>query len=97
MKQERVFQVLVAPHISEKASLAGDKRQFVFKVEPSANKLEVKKAVEKLFDVKVKGVRICNMKGKVKRFGRSIGKRNGMKKAYITLQEGYDIEYMGAD
>lgn len=97
MNEERIFQVLKAPHISEKATIIGDKNQYVFKVEPTATKLEVRKAVEKLFDVKVKGVRVCNIKGKVKRFGRSLGKRNSLKKAYVTLQDGYEIEFMGAE
>jgi large subunit ribosomal protein L23 len=94
MNQERLYQVLVAPHVSEKATTVADKsRQVVFKVAVDADKLEVKKAVEKLFKVKVNGVRILNVKGKVKlnRFG--LSRRNNWKKAYVQLAEGHDIDF----
>jgi len=94
MNQERLYQVLVAPHVSEKATNVADKnRQVVFKVAVDADKLEVKKAVEKLFKVKVSGVRILNVKGKVKlnRFG--LSRRNNWKKAYVRLAEGHDIDF----
>lgn len=94
MNQERLYQVLVAPHISEKATNVADKHsQVVFKVAIDANKLEVKKAVEKLFKVKVDGVRIVNVKGKVKlnRFG--LSRRNNWKKAYVQLADGHDIDF----
>ena len=86
--------MLVAPHISEKATNVADKHsQVVFKVAIDANKLEVKKAVEKLFKVKVDGVRIVNVKGKVKlnRFG--LSRRNNWKKAYVQLADGHDIDF----
>jgi large subunit ribosomal protein L23 len=94
MKQERLYQVLAAPHISEKATNAMDNsNQVVFKVAVGANKLEVKKAVEKLFNVKVDAVRLLNIKGKVKqnRFGAS--RRNHWKKAYVRLAEGNNIDF----
>ena len=94
MNQERLYQVLVAPHVSEKATSVADKdRQVVFKVAVDADKLEVKKAVEKLFKVKVSDVRILNVKGKVKlnRFG--LSRRNNWKKAYVRLAEGHDIDF----
>lgn len=98
MNQERVFKVLFGPHISEKATILADQdNQFVFKVATDATKPEIKQAVEQLFDVKVKSVQTSKSKGKVKRFGRTIGKRKDWKKAYVALQEGYDIEFMGAE
>ncbi len=96
MSNERLMKVLLAPHISEKSAMAADaNRQFVFKVLPSANKKEIKDAVELLFEVKVDSVQVCNVKGKKKRFGQIQGRRPNWKKAYVTLQEGYDIEFMG--
>ena len=98
MNQERIMKVLVAPIVSEKSTrLADENRQFAFKVVPDASKPEVRKAVELMFDVKVKGVQIANVNGKVKRFGQKTGKRSDWKKAYVTLAEGHDINFMGAD
>ena len=92
MNQERIFKVLLGPHVSEKATvLADSKNQFVFKVDTTATKLEIKKAVEQLFDVKVKTVATLNVKGKTKRTVRGLGKRNDWKKAYVSLQPGQDI------
>ncbi len=98
MNQERIFTVLKAPHISEKATIVADKaNQFVFKVAPTATKAEIKAAVEQLWDVKVKAVQTLVVKGKSKRFGRTQGKRADWKKAYVSLQEGYDIDFLGAE
>ena len=98
MNQERLMNVLLAPVVSEKSSrLADANRQFVFKVMKNASKPEVKKAVELMFDVKVDSVQISNMRGKVKAHGRSIGRRSDWKKAYVTLSEGHDIDFMGAE
>ncbi|MAR91973.1 MAG: 50S ribosomal protein L23 [Pseudomonadota bacterium] len=98
MNQERIFKVLKAPHISEKATIVSDQdNQFVFKVAKDATKAEIKTAVEKLWDVKVKSVRTLRVKGKNKRFGRSMGKRPDWKKAYVSLQEGFDIDFLGAE
>ena len=94
MNQERVFKVLVGPHISEKASVLADgKSQFVFKVAVDATKLENKKAVESLFSVKVDEVRTVNVQGKTKRTARGLGKRNDWKKAYVSLQAGQDLDF----
>jgi large subunit ribosomal protein L23 len=94
MNQERMFRVLIAPHVSEKAAMGG---HHVFEVAPDATRPEVKKAVESLFGVKVRGVRLLKQKGKRKQFGRTPGKRSDWKKAYVTLEEGQDIELMGAE
>lgn len=97
MNQERIYQVLLSPHVSEKSALLADEQnQHVFKVLPSATKAEIKEAVETLFDVKVSKVRIVNIKGKTKRFGGRIGKRADLRKAYVTLQPGNDIDFAGA-
>ena len=97
MNQERVFKVLVGPHISEKASVLADgKSQFVFKVAVDATKLEIKKAVESLFSVKVDEVRTVNVQGKTKRTARGLGKRNDWKKAYVSLQAGQDLDFTGS-
>ncbi|MBD7978990.1 MULTISPECIES: 50S ribosomal protein L23 [Pseudomonas] len=94
MNQERVFKVLLGPHVSEKATvLADSKSQFVFKVATDATKLEIKKAVESLFSVKVAGIRTVNVQGKTKRTARGLGKRNDWKKAYIALQPGQDLDF----
>ncbi|NNM52761.1 MAG: 50S ribosomal protein L23 [Pseudomonadales bacterium] len=97
MNQERIFQVLLAPHVSEKATVVADKqRQYVFKVKSDATKLEIGKAVEALFSVKVERVNTLNMAGKSKRFGSFMGSRSDWKKAYVTLKEGFDIAFAGA-
>ncbi len=96
MNQERLLTVLLGPHISEKtANIADKNNQHSFKVIPGAKKEEIKKAVEKLFDVKVAAVNTINMKGKNKRFGRREGKRKDWKKAIVTLEEGHDIDLGG--
>lgn len=98
MNQERIMQVLLAPHISEKtAVLADSDRQHVFKVLPTATKIEIKQAVESLFNVKVDQVRVLNVKGKTKRFGQRNGKRSDWRKAYVKLAEGQDIDFAGAN
>lgn len=95
---ERLTQVLLAPHVSEKtAGLADTQNQHVFKVLANANKQEIKSAVEEMFKVKVAAVRTTNMKGKAKRFGRIMGKRSDWKKAYILLEAGHDIDMSGME
>lgn len=97
MNNERVMKVLLAPHVSEKSTIVADQnRQFVFQVMRDASKSEIKQAVEHLFNVEVQAVRVCNAKGKLKRFGQLFGRRNHSKKAYVTLKPGFDIEYAGA-
>jgi len=98
MNQERIFKVLLGPHITEKAATAADggASQIVFKVTTDATKLEVKSAVESLFSVEVADVRVVNVKGKTKRTRFGEGKRNDWKKAYVRLAQGQDIDFMAA-
>lgn len=96
MNEERLYQIILNPVISEKSTMAADRNgQVVFKVRTDATKQEISVAVEKLFDVKVRAVRVVNVRGKVKRFGRTQGMRNNWKKAYVSLQKGYDIDFLG--
>ena len=98
MNEERMYNVLVAPHISEKAAMAAElSGQHTFKVAPDATKLEVKNAVEKIFGVTVVAVRIANSKGKVKRQGVRAGRRSDTRKAIVRLAEGQEIDYMGLE
>ena len=93
MNQEFLLQLIEAPVISEKSTLAADAgNQYVFKVSKAANKKEIKAAVEKLFEVEVEGVKTLNVTGKTKRFGRMLGKRSDWKKAYVRVKSGQDIE-----
>ncbi|MBW3566454.1 MAG: 50S ribosomal protein L23 [Proteobacteria bacterium] len=93
MSQERLLSVLVGPHISEKSTnLLDAANQVVFKVRRDATKMEVRRAVEKLFEVQVDNVTIANVRGKVKRFGANIGRRQDWKKAYVRLAPGQKIE-----
>ena len=98
MNTERLMQVIVAPVISEKATLVGEKnRQVVFEVVPDATKAEIKAAVELLFKeqkVEVGAVNVVNVKGKEKRHGRFIGRRKGIKKAYVSLLGDADINFV---
>ncbi|NMG29092.1 50S ribosomal protein L23 [Aromatoleum evansii] len=96
--QERLMQVLLAPQISEKATFIADKNeQVVFKVASCATKPEVKAAVELLFKVEVKSVQIANVKGKVKRFGKTMGRRKGWKKAFVCLKPGQEINFAAGE
>ncbi len=91
---ERLLQVLLAPQVSEKATYIADKHeQVIFFVVPDATKPEVKAAVELLFKVQVKSVQISNLKGKAKRFGRFMGKRGDLKKAFVCLEPGQEISF----
>ncbi|MDO6387769.1 MULTISPECIES: 50S ribosomal protein L23 [unclassified Uliginosibacterium] len=93
--QERLLQVLLAPQISEKATSVAEKHeQVVFRVASDATKPEIKAAVELLFKVQVDSVQVLNVKGKVKRFGRSIGQRKGWKKAFVCLKPGQEINFV---
>jgi len=93
MNQERVFQILKSPHISEKSAVLGDNaNQAVFRVATDAQKSEIKTAVEQLFNVKVSDVRTVNVKGKTKRQGMRRGKRSDWKKAYVSLEQGHEID-----
>jgi large subunit ribosomal protein L23 len=96
MNQERVMKVLLAPHVSEKATVVAEKhKQFVFRVAPDATKPEIKQAVEQLFSVQVEQVRVVNCGGKTKRSGASYGKRSDFRKAYVALKPGFDIDFTG--
>jgi large subunit ribosomal protein L23 len=96
MSTARLMSILLSPVVSEKSSLAADSgNQFAFRVTTDATKPEIAKAVELMFDVKVDQVRTINVKGKQKRFGGVMGKRNSWKKAYVRLQEGHDIDFAG--
>ncbi len=94
--KDRLYQVVLAPIISEKSTRTADKnRQVVFRVLPSATKPEIKRAVEMAFDVEVESVQVTNVHGKVKRVGRVPGSRKDWKKAYVKLKEGHDIDFSG--
>lgn len=98
MSQERLMKVLLEPHASEKSSVVADKHnQVVFKVVPDATKNEIKQAVEMLFEVNVDSVQVTNVKGKTKRTQSGMGRRKNWKKAYIRLQAGQDINFIGAE
>jgi large subunit ribosomal protein L23 len=89
-------EVIKAPLVSEKGTLLAEStNQVLFKVRPTANKIEVKRAVESLFKVKVEKVRIARYLGKMRRIGRSMGRRPEWKKAYVTLREGDKIDFFG--
>jgi large subunit ribosomal protein L23 len=97
IEQIKLANILQAPIITEKSSNAGDhSNQYVFKVKQSATKLQIKKAVELMFKVDVESVRVLNVKGKIKRFGRNLGKRSDWKKAYVKLQSGQSIQFATA-
>jgi large subunit ribosomal protein L23 len=92
----RLARVLVAPIVSEKATMVAEKRnQVLFKVLRDATKPEIKAAVELMFKVEVESVQTVTQKGKVKRFGRSIGRRDHVKKAYVSLKAGQEINFAG--
>jgi large subunit ribosomal protein L23 len=92
--QERLMQVLLAPQISEKATMLAEKaNQIVFVVTPDATKPEIKAAVELLFKVQVSAVQVANAKGKAKRFGRTMGRRSNVRKAFVSLMPGQEINF----
>lgn len=96
MNELRLMQVLQRPQVSEKANrVAESARQVVFRVAKDATKSEVAQAVELMFDVKVKAVQIANVKGKSRNFRRVAGRRPDWKKAYVSLQDGYNIDFAG--
>ncbi len=98
MNNERLSRILISPVVSEKSTRVADQsKQMVFRVLTDASKSEIRKAVEKMFDVTVTSVRVSTVKGKVKRFGQTIGRRSDWKKAYVTLAVGSDIDFVGAD
>ena len=89
-----VYSVIKKPHVTEKTSLGGEATNTVaIMVDRNANKIEIKQAVESLFNVKVDNVRTINVAGKVKRVGRNYGKQSNWKKAYVTLQQGQSLDF----
>lgn len=92
MKAETAYDIIRAPILTEKSTTASENNQVVFQVAKDATKPAIKQAVEQLFDVKVKAVNTLILKGKVKRFRGRPGKRNDIKKAIVTLEEGQTID-----
>ncbi len=97
ISKERLINVLIAPHVSEKSARLGEIGQYVFRVRTDATKPEIRAAVEFMFSVKVDAVHVVNQMGKAKRFGQIKGRRSDWKKAYIRLAEGQAIEMAGAE
>ena len=98
MSNDRLYQILLSPRVTEKTTHVGeDSNQYVFHVVNDANKAEVKGAVELLFDVSVEAVRMVNVKGKTKSFRMRPGKRSDWKKAYVRVQEGQVIDFLGGE
>jgi large subunit ribosomal protein L23 len=94
MSREQLMSVLVAPHVTEKTSLAmQNHNQYTFRVSRDATKADIRKAVELMFDVKVAGVQVVNEPGKARRFGRILGRTQDWKKAYVSLKSGQTIDY----
>jgi large subunit ribosomal protein L23 len=96
--QERLTQVILGPHISEKSTSAAEGAgRVVFKVRRDATKSEVRRAVEFLFEVKVESVAVVNVRGKGKRFGLRLGRRSSWKKAYVRLAPGQNLDFIGTE
>ncbi len=96
--ETRLLQVILAPVISEKATMIGEKNeQVAFRVVPDATKPEIKAAVELLFKVQVKDVKVANVKGKIKRVGRFMGRRDNWKKAYVCLKPGQELNFVAGE
>ena len=88
------YEIIIGPLITEKATIQKEKNnQLTFEVDRRANRVAIRHAVEKIFNVQVEQVRTMQMKGKMKRMGRSLGKRRDWKKAIVTLAEGQNIEF----
>jgi len=93
---DKALQSVLAPQITEKATMVADKfNQVVFKVTAEATKAEIKSAIETMFKVEVSAVNLLNMNGKIKRAGRAFGKRADWKKAYVSLKPGQEINFTG--
>ncbi len=94
MNREQLMGVLIAPHVTEKTSLAmQNHNQYTFRVRRDATKTDIRKAVELMFEVKVAGVQVVNEPGKSRRFGRHAGRTQDWKKAYVSLAAGQSIDY----
>jgi large subunit ribosomal protein L23 len=95
---EQLMNVVLAPVVSEKSTRVADKnRQYVFRVADAATKPEIKAAVELMFKTKVDSVTVARVKGKQKRFGRFMGRRNNWKKAYVRLAAGQEINFAATE
>ena len=93
-REEELYSILRGPHVSEKSTRIADKNhQFTFKVRQSATKPDIKRAVEKMFQVEVASVQVVNIAGKAKQTGRMHGRRQGVRKAYVRLKPGFDIQF----
>lgn len=98
MNTEMLYQVILAPHVSEKSTRVAEKnRQIVLRVRRDASKPVIKAAVEKMFNVQVEAVTVSNTKGKAKKFGSTPGRRQDWKKAYVRLKPGQDINFAGIE
>jgi len=94
----QLYQVILAPHVSEKSTRVAEKNsQIVFRVRRDASKPVIKQAVEKMFNVQVESVTVTNVKGKDKKFGKTPGRRQDWKKAYVRLKPGQDINFAGIE
>ena len=94
MNQERLYQIILGAHISEKATVIADEaNQYAFKVAGDATSPEIREAVETIYEVPVKKVTVMNVKGKAKRSWRGTSKRPNWKKAYVSLEAGHDIDF----
>ena len=94
MNAERLLQVILAPVVTEKATMVAEKnQQIAFRVAPDATKPEIKAAIELLFKVEVESVQVLNQKGKEKRFGRFMGRRRSVRKAYVSLKPGQELDF----
>lgn len=94
MNAERLYQVILAPVVTEKATMvAENNQQIAFRVAPDATKLEIKAAVELLFKVEVESVQVLNQNGKAKRFGRFEGRRRNERKAYVRIKDGQELDF----
>ena len=98
MSKDRLYKILLAPRVTEKTTLVGEKsNQYVFTVASDANKSEIRDAVEFLFEVNVESVRIVNVKGKSKTFKQRPGRRNDWKKAYVRVQADQTLDFLGGE
>jgi large subunit ribosomal protein L23 len=94
VKREQLMNVLIAPHVTEKTATAmQNHNQYTFRVMRTATKTDIKAAVELMFEVKVTGVQVVNEPGKARRFGKTIGRTQDWKKAYVSLAKGQSIDY----
>ena len=93
--KSNIYEIIKQPVVTEKTTKISENNQFVFKVQNTSSKLDIKKAVEKIFKVKVKSVNTVKIKGKIKVFKGTKGKRNDYKKAIITLKSGETLDYSG--